>query len=80
HGVELSKDNFKAFFIPKGCAHGYYTIVDNSELMYFVSFPYTPNLEGGIAWDDPFLNINWPGVPKIISDKDKSWPAHDWKL
>jgi dTDP-4-dehydrorhamnose 3,5-epimerase len=80
HGEVLSVENWKAFFIPKGCAHGYYTIEDNSEIMYFVSSPYTPGAERGIAWDDPVLGVKWPGRPVVVSPKDAAWKAYDWQL
>jgi dTDP-4-dehydrorhamnose 3,5-epimerase len=79
HAVELSRENWRGFFIPKGCAHGYYTTEDNSQVLYFVSHPYTPNLEGGIAWNDPVLAIKWPGTPRYMSEKDAAWPAYSWK-
>ncbi|MDR2198991.1 MAG: dTDP-4-dehydrorhamnose 3,5-epimerase [Deltaproteobacteria bacterium] len=78
HGVELSRENFRAFLIPKGCAHGYYTIKDSSEVLYFVSSPYAPEAEGGIAWNDPVLGVRWPGEPKVISPKDASWEPYPW--
>jgi dTDP-4-dehydrorhamnose 3,5-epimerase len=80
HATELSAHNMRAFFIPKGCAHGYYTTEDDTELMYFVSSPYHPESERGIAWNDPVLGVRWPGEPKIISPKDAQWPPFDWGL
>ena len=80
HGVELSAGNWKAFFIPKGCAHGYYTLEDDSQVLYFVSAPYRPEAEGGIAWDDPVLGVKWPGAPRAISAKDSKWRPYDWRL
>ena len=78
HGEVLSALNWKAFFIPKGCAHGYYTMEDNSGVMYFVSAPYAPHSEKGIVWNDPVLNIQWPGDPAVISPKDSAWKAYSW--
>ncbi|MDR2338683.1 MAG: dTDP-4-dehydrorhamnose 3,5-epimerase [Deltaproteobacteria bacterium] len=78
HGVTLSRDNFRAFFIPKGCAHGYYTTEDGTELVYFASSPYAPLAERGVAWDDPRLAIAWPGEPKVMSAKDRALKPHAW--
>jgi dTDP-4-dehydrorhamnose 3,5-epimerase len=79
HGVRLGGGGWGAFFIPKGCAHGYFTIEDGTQLLYFASHPYAPGSEGGIAWDDPRLGIPWPGEPKVMSAKDRSWKNFPWK-
>jgi len=72
--VELSEENKKMFLIPKGFAHGFQTLTDNCEILYFVSEFYFPKYEGGVRWNDPFFNIKWPLKPTIISEKDKNWP------
>lgn len=59
-GVELSAKNRKMIFIPKGFAHGFQTLEDNSELIYHHSSAYVPNVEGGIKYNDPRVNIEWP--------------------
>lgn len=71
---ELTENNKKMFFIPKGFAHGFQSLKDNSEILYFVSEFYSPEYEGGIRWNDPFFNINWPVKNPILSEKDKNWP------
>jgi dTDP-4-dehydrorhamnose 3,5-epimerase len=73
-GVELSEENKKIFLIPKGFAHGFQTLTDNCEILYFVSEFYSPKYESGIRWDDPFFNIKWPIKNPILSEKDKNWP------
>lgn len=69
-GIELSEENKTMLYIPKGCAHGFMTLEDNSELFYLVSQYYSPELERGIRWDDPEFSIKWPNTPTIISERD----------
>ena len=75
HAEELSADNCRALFVPKGCAHGYQTLTDEAEVFYLVSAAYQPGAERGLKWDDPRLAIAWPRVPPtILSAKDAAWP------
>ncbi|MCB0190823.1 MAG: dTDP-4-dehydrorhamnose 3,5-epimerase [Anaerolineae bacterium] len=75
-GLELSADNYTMLYIPEGCAHGYLSLQDNSEVFYQVSQFYAPGFEQGIRWDDPTFAIDWPIQENlIISDKDQNWPA-----
>jgi len=72
--VELTEENRKMFFIPKGFAHGFQSLRDNSEILYFMSEFYFPEHESGVRWNDPFFNIVWPIKNPILSEKDKNWP------
>jgi dTDP-4-dehydrorhamnose 3,5-epimerase len=73
--VELTAENRKALYIPEGFAHGYQTLVNNTEVLYPVSQFYAPGAERGIRWNDPTFAIEWPTTETItLSDKDKSWP------
>jgi dTDP-4-dehydrorhamnose 3,5-epimerase len=73
--VALSGDNYRMMVVPKGCANGYLTLADDSELLYFMSAFYTPGAERGIRWNDPRLGMEWPvSEPAVISPKDLSWP------
>jgi dTDP-4-dehydrorhamnose 3,5-epimerase len=75
YGVELSADNRRSLYVPSGCAHGYQTLVDDSEVMYPVSTMYTPEAERGIRWDDPLFAIRWPDVgARHLSPQDTRWP------
>jgi dTDP-4-dehydrorhamnose 3,5-epimerase len=76
-GVELTAENHKMLYVPEGCAHGYQTFVDNTELFYAATQFYAHEYERGIRWDDPMFGIRWPktGI-RIISDKDKNWPNY----
>ncbi len=70
-GVELTEKNGKSLYIPKGCAHGYQTLTDNTMIHYQVSQFYTPKSEDSLAWNDPMLAIEWPYKEHvIISEKD----------
>lgn len=72
---ELTEENKKEIYIPKGCAHGFQTLVDNSEILYLMSALYTPEYYTGVRWDDPLLNIAWPAAEtRIISEQDRNWP------
>ena len=74
-GIELSPKNGKMLYVPEGFAHGYQTLEDNSEVLYWVSQFYAPGSEGGVRWNDPVFQINWPvNQNVIISEKDGSWP------
>lgn len=68
--IELTRENARQLYIPKGFAHGFLTLTDNSEISYQVSAKYTPGKEKSIRWNDPFLNINWPTDSPILSVKD----------
>lgn len=76
--VNLTEQNGKCLYIPKGCAHGYISLTDNSQIIYFVTQEYVPESEKCYSYDDPAFNIDWAGVdPKdmIISEKDKNHKA-----
>ena len=76
-GVELTEDNRRMLYVPKGFAHGFQTLADNTEVFYHVTEYYTPGAEGGIRWDDPLIAICWPpSRVRVISDKDRSWPDY----
>jgi dTDP-4-dehydrorhamnose 3,5-epimerase len=75
--IELSADNRLAFYVPPGCAHGYLTLTDDSELHYQISERHVPEAAGGLRWDDPAIGIEWPGEPQVISSRDASYPDLD---
>jgi len=75
YGLELSDTNGRQIYVPEGCAHGYQTLVDDTEVSYLVSTCYSPTHERGIRWDDPLFNIQWPIVSTAdVSLKDRAWP------
>lgn len=73
-GANLSRVNNTMIYVPKGFAHGYLALEDNTEVFYWVSEFYNKNSESGIRYDDPSFNIQWPVKPEIISDKDQLHP------
>ncbi|HAS6370023.1 TPA: dTDP-4-dehydrorhamnose 3,5-epimerase [Vibrio vulnificus] len=75
--VVLSGENKLQFYIPPGFAHGFYVISETADFQYKCSSYYDPTDEGGILWNDPSLNINWPVVAPILSEKDKMQPKLD---
>ena len=74
-GIELSEENKKQFYIPEGFAHGFLVLSDVAEFCYKCTDFYRPNDEGGLAWNDPTIGIDWPklDVEYILSEKDKKW-------
>jgi len=76
-GAELTAQNRDMLYVPAGCAHGYQTLRDDTEVLYSVSSPYAPQFEAGIRWDDPAFGIEWKyGGEVILSDKDASWKGY----
>lgn len=73
-GAILSAENRLMMYVPKGFAHGFLTLQDNVEVIYFVSQCYSKELERGIRWNDPRFNISWPMKPEVVSDRDQSHP------
>ncbi len=77
HGVTLTAENRTMFYVPRGFAHGFITLSDDTEALYMVSDCYAPRLERGVRYDDPWLGIEWPLTPTDMSDKDRQWPSFD---
>ena len=79
--VELSAENKKQLYIPRGFAHGFLTITDNVEFRYKVDNLYSKECDRGIRFDDPTINIDWNdllnGIEPILSEKDKNGPLLD---
>lgn len=74
-GIELSEENRKQLYIPEGFAHGFLVLSENAEFCYKCTDFYYPGDEGGIAWNDPTLGIQWPEMEGEyqLSEKDKNW-------
>lgn len=75
-GMELTADNRRMIYVPRGCLHGFQTLVDDTEVFYQVSGDYRPEAEFGARYDDPAFNIAWPvAAQPVLSPKDERWPA-----
>ena len=76
YGIELTEENHKQLFIPRGLAHGFLVLSDTAEFCYKCDDFWHPNDEGGIIWNDPDIAIDWPDVdvPLTLSDKDRALP------
>lgn len=76
-GVELSEKTPTMLYIPEGCAHGFQTLEDNTEVFYQMSYPFVPEAARGVRWDDPHFKITWPSGKRVISAKDQSYPQYN---
>jgi len=72
--VELTAENYLALYIPEKFAHGFQTLVDNTEVFYQMSGSYHPDYGRGIRWNDPAFGIEWPSDEQIISARDQEFP------
>ena len=75
--VVLDADEHNALFVPPGVAHGFQTLVDNTEVHYMMSEAYRPALGGGVRHDDPAFKINWPLPVSCLSERDRAYPDFD---
>ncbi|MFC1452314.1 dTDP-4-dehydrorhamnose 3,5-epimerase [Verrucomicrobiota bacterium] len=76
-GATLTPENRTMLVCPRGFAHGFITLEEDTEVLYLVSEFYSPDAERGIRWNDPKFDIQWPMAPLHLSDKDRSWPDFD---
>jgi dTDP-4-dehydrorhamnose 3,5-epimerase len=72
-GVTLDADSRAMLYIPEGCGHGYQTLADDSEIVYFTSAPYARDAATGARYDDPAFGIDWPVAVEVISEQDAGW-------
>jgi dTDP-4-dehydrorhamnose 3,5-epimerase len=71
---ELTQENGAAVYIPEGCAHGFQTLVDDTEVHYQISEYYAPDSARGVRWNDPAFAIVWPLPNPILSPRDAAYP------
>jgi dTDP-4-dehydrorhamnose 3,5-epimerase len=75
-GIELSEENHLMLFVPAGCAHGFQTLTDGSEVFYLVSKTYAPDHSHGVRWNDPAFGIEWPHADeRIMIPRDRDYPS-----
>ena len=77
-GVELTSENRRAVFLPRGVAHGFQTLVDRAELLYMIDTAYVPEAAHGVRWDDPAFAIEWPepAAGRTMSERDRTFPDY----
>ncbi len=75
--AELTADSRKLLFVPEGFAHGFQSLVDNTEIAYLMSAAYVADSSAGIHWNDPKLGIEWPLAEPIMNARDRALPRLD---
>ena len=75
YGLNLSEENKKMFYIPRGFAHGFYVLSETAEVSYKVSGEYVPSANCGVLWNDPEIGIDWGVIKPILSEQDAKWPT-----
>jgi dTDP-4-dehydrorhamnose 3,5-epimerase len=70
----LTAQNRNMAYVPKGCAHGFLTLEDETEVFYQISQLYDPEAARGVRWDDPAFGIEWPEAVEVISERDRTYP------
>jgi len=75
--VVLSAADRNMIYVPNGCAHGFLTLEDNTEIFYQMSEFYSPECSRGVRWDDPAFGIAWPDGALVISERDRSFPTFE---
>ncbi len=73
-GTELTAENYRSLYVPKGFAHGFISLQDRTEVYYMISVPYAAGFGRGVRWNDPSLGIRWPLQPAVISPRDADYP------
>jgi len=73
-GCELTEANRRMLYIAEGLAHGFLTLAEGTEVVYQISEFHHPEAARGVRWDDPAFAIDWPGLPAVISERDRSFP------
>ncbi len=76
-GVDLTSENHRAIYIPEGCAHGFQTLENDTEIFYQMSREFVSGSSAGVRWNDPRICIDWPLPISVIAAKDESWP--EWQ-
>jgi dTDP-4-dehydrorhamnose 3,5-epimerase len=81
-GAHLTAENRRMLYVPKGFAHGFVTLADDTEIFYVVDEFYSPEQERGVRWNDPRFGIRWPLAPVVLSDRDQAHRDFDpaWHL
>jgi dTDP-4-dehydrorhamnose 3,5-epimerase len=75
-GLELSPAQHRLLFIPEGCAHGFITLDDDSDVLYLMGQSHHPAAQRGVRWNDPAFAVEWPAEPRVISPRDQAFPDY----
>lgn len=73
--ITLTAENRNMVYVPKGCAHGFLTLQDDTEVFYQMSEVYDPSSARGFRWNDPAFDIAWPEEVRVISERDRTYPG-----
>ena len=76
-GFELGVENGRMLYIPKGFAHGFQTLEDETDMLYLITPAFVPGHGDGVRFDDPAFAIDWPRPVSVIAEKDRSWPLFE---
>ena len=74
--AELTAANRTMLYVPEGCVHGFQTLIDDAEILYFMSEFYSPEHALGVRHDDPAFGVEWPLAATIMTDADRAWPDY----
>ncbi len=74
YGAELSADNHRSLYIPRGCAHGFLTRTAHAEVLYHIAGAFSADAAAGVRFDDPAFGIAWPAAAAVIADRDRRYP------
>jgi dTDP-4-dehydrorhamnose 3,5-epimerase len=77
--AELTAENRRQLYVPEGCAHGFQTLTDDTELLYLMSEFYVPDHACGVRYDDPAFGIQWPLPVGVLTEADRTWPDYESK-
>ena len=73
-GIELTAENGRGLYVPRGFGHGFLTLADETEVSYQISVRFSPPSARGVRYDDPFLGIRWPAKVEVIAARDRDYP------
>jgi dTDP-4-dehydrorhamnose 3,5-epimerase len=73
-GAQLDEENGRMLYIPKGFAHGFLTLADNTEVFYQMSQVFSAEHARGVRWNDPAFSVTWPEPVRVILDRDRNYP------
>jgi dTDP-4-dehydrorhamnose 3,5-epimerase len=75
-GLELAPGLHRMLLIPEGCAHGFITLQDDSDVLYLMGQPYEASAQRGVRWNDAAFAIGWPASPRVIAPRDETFPDY----